>query len=208
MTGYKDLPTIDAYSKKELYPSCKKKYTKLSATLVLLRFKAANGLSNKGFTEMLGLFKEILPEDNVLPRSTNEAKKIVCPLEPEVQKIHACVNDCILYRGEHKDLRACPTCKHARYQRSRAKDKYKLDDEIKTGIPFKVVWYLPLIPRLRHLFANPREAKRLWWHHDERIADRFMRHLKDGAQWELIDNKFENFAKDPRSIRLESVLTG
>ena len=29
-----------------------------------------------------------------------------------------------------------------------------------------------------------------------------MRHLKDGAQWELINNKFEDFAKDPRSIRL------
>ena len=89
MIGYKDLPTIDADSKKELYPSCKKKYSRLSATLALLIFKEANGLSNKGFTEMLGLLKEILPEDNVLPRSTNEAKKIVCPLELEVQKIHA-----------------------------------------------------------------------------------------------------------------------
>ena len=83
-----------------------------------------------------------------------------------------------------------------------------MDDDIKTGIPFKVVWYLPLIPRLRRLFANPREAKRLQWHHDERIADKYMRHLKDGAQWELIDKKFEKFAKDPRSIRLGSVLTG
>ena len=82
--GYKDLPTIDANSKKELYPRCKKKYSRLSATLALLGFKAANSLSNKGFTEMLGLFKEILLEDNVLPRSTNEAKKIVCPLELEV----------------------------------------------------------------------------------------------------------------------------
>ena len=51
MIGYKDLPTIDADSKKELYPGCKKKYSRLSATLALLRFKAANGLSNKGFTE-------------------------------------------------------------------------------------------------------------------------------------------------------------
>jgi hypothetical protein len=105
MIGYKDLPTIDADSKIELYQGCKKKYSKLSATLALLRFKVANGLSNKGFTEMLGLFKEILPEDNVLPRSMNEAKKIVYPLELEVQKIHACVNDCILYHGEYKDLR-------------------------------------------------------------------------------------------------------
>ena len=139
----------------------------MSAPLALLKFKAANGLSNKGFIEMSGLFKEILPEDNVLPRTTNEAKKIVYPLELEVQKIHACVYDYIFYRGECKDLRACPTCKHARYKRRRAKVKYKLDDEIKTGIPFKIVWYLPLVPWLRRLFANPREAKRLRWHHDE-----------------------------------------
>ena len=50
MIGYKDLPTIGVDSKKELYPGCKKKYSRLSATLALLRFKVANGLSNKGFT--------------------------------------------------------------------------------------------------------------------------------------------------------------
>ena len=44
MIGYKDLPTIDVDAKKELYPGCKKKYLRLSATLALLRFKAANGL--------------------------------------------------------------------------------------------------------------------------------------------------------------------
>jgi len=184
IAGYKELPSIDAASKKDLYPGCKKKYSKLSATLALLRFKAENGLSNKGFTELLGLFKDILPKDNVLPKSTNEAKKVVCPLELEVQKIHACVNDCMLYRGDYKDLRSCRICKHARYKRRRAKDKYKMDEEIEIGIPFKVVWYLPIIPRLKRLFANPREAKRLRWHHDERTADKYMRHPKDGAQWE------------------------
>ena len=39
MIGYKDLPTIDADSKKELYPGCKNKYSRLSATLALLRSK-------------------------------------------------------------------------------------------------------------------------------------------------------------------------
>ena len=67
---------------------------------------------------------------------------------------------------------------------------------------------LPLVQRLRRLFANPREAKRLRWHHDERTTDKYMIHPKDGAQWELINNKFEDFAKDPRSIRLGECTDG
>ena len=135
IAGYKELQNIDAASKEDLYPGCKKKYSKLSVTLTLLRFKAESGLSNKAFTQLLSLFKDILPKDNVLPKSTNEVKIFFCPLELEVQKIHACVNDCMLYHGDYKDLRSCRICKHARYKRRRAKDKYKLDDEIKTGIP-------------------------------------------------------------------------
>jgi hypothetical protein len=42
----------------------------------------------------------MLSEDKKLPTSMYEAKKIVCPLGLEVQKIHACSNDYILYRGE------------------------------------------------------------------------------------------------------------
>ena len=112
IAGYKELPSIDAASKKDLYPGCKKKYSKLSVTLTLLRFKAESGLSNKGFTDLLGLYKDILPDDNVLPKSTNKAKKVVCPLELEVQKIHACVNDCMLYCGDYKDLCSCRICKN------------------------------------------------------------------------------------------------
>src|SRR4051794_36922502 len=44
--------------------------------------------------------KSKLPPDNELPATTHEAKKVICPLGLDVQKIHACINDCILYRGE------------------------------------------------------------------------------------------------------------
>ena len=52
------------------------------------------------------MVKNMLPKDKELPESTYEAKKVVCPLGLEVQKIHACPNDCILYRGEYEDLNA------------------------------------------------------------------------------------------------------
>ena len=59
----------------------------------------------------------MLPEGNELPSTTYEAKKFGCPLGLEVQKIHACPNDCILYRGEeYEKLDACPVCDAKRYK--------------------------------------------------------------------------------------------
>ena len=64
---------------------------------------------DKGFGELLKIQKKMLPKDNELPVTTYEAKQVVCPLGLEIQKIHACPNDCILYHGEeYEKLDACP----------------------------------------------------------------------------------------------------
>jgi hypothetical protein len=61
--------------------------------------------------------KKKLPKDNELPDSMYEAKKVLCTLGSEMQKIHACINDCILYRGgEYEKLEACPVCTTLRYK--------------------------------------------------------------------------------------------
>ena len=83
--------------KKGLYPNCEYCNTKLDATLELLQWKTENGVSDKGFGKLLKIMKKKLPKVNELPDSTYEAKKVPCPLGLEVQKIHACPNDCILY---------------------------------------------------------------------------------------------------------------
>jgi hypothetical protein len=68
-------------------------------------------VTDKGFEELLGIVKNMLPKGNELPSSTYEAKKVVCPLGLGIKKIHACSNDCILYRGdEYENLDACPVC--------------------------------------------------------------------------------------------------
>ena len=82
----------------------------------LLQWKVTNGVSDKGFGELLKLVKKMLPKDNELPATTYEAKKHVCPLGLEVQKIHACPNDCNLYRGEYENLDACPVCSALHYK--------------------------------------------------------------------------------------------
>jgi hypothetical protein len=86
--------------KKNLYPNCKDGLQKMGSTLELMQWNAETGLSDKGFEKLLKFVKKMLPKDNELSASTYKAKKIVCPLGLEVQEIHACPNDCILYRGE------------------------------------------------------------------------------------------------------------
>jgi len=76
-----------------------------------LQWKASNGLSDKRFEELLKLIKSLLPEGNTLPEITYEARKVVCPLGLEAQKIHVCPNDYILYRGEeYENLDSCLVC--------------------------------------------------------------------------------------------------
>jgi hypothetical protein len=84
--------------KKSLYSKCENGLKKLGSTPGLLKWKAEEGLSNSGFEKLLKMMKNMLPKDNKLPASTYEAKKGVCPLGLEVQKIHACPNDCITTR--------------------------------------------------------------------------------------------------------------
>jgi len=91
-----------------LYPDCKQGLKKLGLTLEILQWKAANGVTDKGFEELLGIVKNMLPEGNELPSTTYEAKKVVCPLGLEVQKIRVCPNDCILYCDEYEKLDAFP----------------------------------------------------------------------------------------------------
>ena len=85
--------------------------SKLKVDIMPLEFKSTNGLSDKGFDQLLGIINKILPEKNELLEKTYLAKQMICPVGLEVKKIHACYNDCILYRGEkYKDLDKCPKC--------------------------------------------------------------------------------------------------
>jgi hypothetical protein len=145
--------------KKRLYPNCEDGNTMLGTTLELLKWKAENGLSDKGFEKLLEIMKK-LPKDNELPDSTYGAKKVLFPLGLEVQKIDACPNDCILYRGEeYENLNACPVCGALRYKIRRDDPGDVEGERPRKRIPAKVMWYAPIIPWLRRLFQNKEHAK-------------------------------------------------
>ena len=121
----------------------------MGTALEMLQWKAANGVSDKGFEELLGLVKKMLPEGNKLPPTTYEAKKVVY-----IQKIHTCPNNCILYRGEYEELDACPVCDAKQYK-IRQNGPGDVDgDPGRKKAPANVMWYFPIIPRLKRLFRK------------------------------------------------------
>ena len=187
--------------KKGLYPNCEDGNTKLGTVLELLQWKAENAVPDKGFEKLLKILKKKLPKDNELPDSTYAAKKVVCPLGLEVQKIHACPNDCILYRGAYKDLNACPVCGALRYK-IRRDDPGDVDgDPPRKRVPAKVMWYAPIIPRLKRLFQNKEHAKAMRWHREDRKKDGKLRVPADRLQWKKIERKYgKEFADDARSV--------
>jgi hypothetical protein len=76
----------------------------------------------------------MLPEGNQIAESVYEAKKIICPLGIEVEKIHACKNSCVLFRGDYVDLDKCPKCGYDWYKRKRdGGDDNNADDENEPG---------------------------------------------------------------------------
>ncbi|GKC49241.1 hypothetical protein Tco_1071986, partial [Tanacetum coccineum] len=102
-------------AKKPLYKGCPD-FTKLSAIVKLLNLKGKYGASDKFFTELLGLVKKMLPAGNEMVEKTYQAKKIMKLMGSGYKKIHVCINNCLLYWKNDKDLTACRTCGISRWK--------------------------------------------------------------------------------------------
>jgi len=190
--------TMSADAETPLYVGSTK-FTGLSAILRLMNLKAINGWTDKSFTELLELLNEMLPGGNTLPTQMYDVKKILCPMGMKYKRIHACPNDCILYRKEFEDLKKCPKCGSSRYKQKRnSEDSGQIEKE---GYTLKVVWYLPIVPKLKRFFANNKDTKNLRWHATERRCDGLLRHPADSMQWKNIDKEFPKFDEECRNIR-------
>jgi hypothetical protein len=130
--------------------------SQLDAIGRLLGLKSQLSLSRDGFNLMLAVLGTMLPNDHMLPKSTDESVKLLRALKMPYESIHACRNQCVLFRG--KELEAathCPKCKASRYVEVDVSDGKKEQSKI----PEMVVRYLPLTPRLQWMFMTEELAK-------------------------------------------------
>ena len=83
-------------------------------------------------------------DQEILPKSYYEANNMLRALGLGYISIHACKYDCALFWGEYKDLQECPICSTSRW---------KINDGHGKKIPYKILRYFPLTPRLQRLYV-------------------------------------------------------
>jgi hypothetical protein len=115
--GLENFETLKKAAKNRMYEGCGKEWIVLRFMLHLLILKEKFGWSHNSFNELLTLLANLLPKPNLVPRNTYETKKIINPLKMRVQRILACRNRCILYRGDYAELEKCPNCDASHYKR-------------------------------------------------------------------------------------------
>ena len=179
-----------------LYLRCKK-YSNLSFIVKLMHIKCENSWSNNSFKILLELLKDAFPMCETLPISHYGAKKIVSDLGLNYEKIDACKNDCMPYYKEHSETNKYSVC-----QISRWKLNSKGGKRDAKKVPWKVLRYFPLKPRLQRLFMSSKTAPDMRWHHENHSNYEVLRHPADVEAWKSFDRTHESVSLDPRNVRL------
>ncbi|GJW11442.1 putative reverse transcriptase domain, ribonuclease H-like domain, aspartic peptidase domain protein [Tanacetum coccineum] len=107
-----------ASANEELYPGCDY-VTQLDFMAKFTYFKVKGKLTNSIFNEMLEFFQNVFPtaKGYKLPPSYYAIKKTFKTIGLGYESIHACVNDCFLFRGDaNKDVHFCPVCNTSRWK--------------------------------------------------------------------------------------------
>lgn len=113
--------------------------------------------------------------------------------------IHACKYDCALFWKENANLENCLICKEPRY---------KLNDGKGKKIPYKILRYFPLTPRLQRLYMSRKTAVDMRWHREKHVDDGILRHPADSEAWKDFDTQHTVFAQEPRNVRLGLATNG
>nr|GFA63928.1 hypothetical protein [Tanacetum cinerariifolium] len=105
----------------------------------------------------------------------------------------------LLKMDDRAGQQSCHICKASRYKSDEVGGSPK---SRKSNKPAKFLRYFPLIPRLKRLYKCEKTAKDMRWHDTGRTKDGKLRHPADGLAWSAFNDRYSQFASDPRSVRL------
>ncbi|XP_039123357.1 uncharacterized protein LOC120259972 [Dioscorea cayenensis subsp. rotundata] len=179
-----------------LWSGCES-HTQLSAVARLLTIKSEFHISERCYDAVLQFMKEALPANNKLVDNFYNTKKFVAGLGLPCEKIHCCINGCMLYWGKDSDRRSCKVCDHPRYKSGK-----KGIGNHKDYSPNQKMYYFPLTPRLQRLYASKVTAKDMRWHKEHDEKDGVICHPSEAEAWKQFDLIHPLFASEARNVRL------
>nr|GEV18281.1 pyruvate kinase [Tanacetum cinerariifolium] len=170
--------------------------TRLDFMAKFTYFKVRGKLTNSIFNEILEFFQNVFPtaKGYNLPPSYYAIKKTFKMIGLRYESIHACVNDCFLFRDDaNKDVHFCSVCNTSRWKDINTPGK---------KVPKKVLRFF-IIHRLQRFYKSSHTAKEMTWHATrECTKPGKMQHPINGRAWKNFETKYPNFTKEPRNVRL------
>ena len=133
-------------------------HSKLSVAVRLLSIKSDNNISQGAMDSMIDLMKELVDPNVEIPDSYYKANALVSKLGHSSIRIDCCEKGCMLYYKEDVNLESCKFCSHPHYKIGSTGKK----------LAIKAIHYLPLIPRLKRLYASNSSAPHMRWHRENR----------------------------------------
>jgi hypothetical protein len=157
-----------------------------------------HGTSNTFQEELLKyLSTYLLPPENMLLPSFDQAKNMVRKLCLSYNIIPCYRKGCVLYRKQFEELNHCPKSDASRYVDS------------SSTINAKVLRYFFLIPQLHKMYRSLEIANLLKWHYYNRSDPGKMSTVADSPAWRHIDTEIDmNFAEEKRNVRMDLSLDG
>ena len=144
-----------------------------------------SSLSKEAFGHLLHfLHHYILPTGNKLPYSYARAYSLIKNNLIEPNEYHACINDCVLFKKDYKDMTSCPVCGNSRYIEN-------------SQIPQKKFKYLPLLPQIKQMFSSYKVSQLLQCHlnQTDSVLD-----IHDSSAWKSWYSEDGYFGGDARGI--------
>ncbi|KAG7572425.1 Transposon En/Spm-like [Arabidopsis suecica] len=193
-------PNIDAQrfydmldaANQPIYEGCREGQSKLYLASRMMTMKADNNLSENCMDSWAELFKEYLPPDNISAESYYEIQKLVSSLGLPSEMIDVCIDYCMIFCRDDKNLQECRFCGKPRYQPPGGR----------TRVPYKRMWYLPITDRMKRLYQSERNAANMRWYAEQSTTNGEITHPSDAKAWKHFQTVYSDFANECRNLYL------
>ena len=139
---------------------------------------------------------EISSQPEIITKDLYQANRLVSKLGLNEVKIDCCLNGCMLYYKNNAALTHCKFCREPKFKpKRRGSLTYK-------DILHQKIHYLPLIPRLKMLYASIISASYMRWYFENWRIDGVMTHLSHSEARQYFDWTYPDFTSDPHNIML------